>query len=105
MKKFVKSTIMKGLVLEAWGDLRTVRKGIIARSTVRLILEKYKGEQQVLLLEKIGSVGFYLKELSLLGYGYNSSSKVIKDKNGKVAGELCEANTQAVWIYDNVGVK
>jgi len=105
MKKFVKTTIMRGLVLEAWEDLRVARRGIIARSTVRLILEKYKGEQQILLLEKIGTVGFYLKDLSLLGYGYNSSSKIIKDENGKVAGEICEENTQAVWIYDNVGVK
>ena len=41
MKKFVKSTIMRGLVLEAWEDLRVARRGIIARSTIRMILEKY----------------------------------------------------------------
>ena len=64
MKKFVKSNIMKALVLEAWEDLRVARRGIIARSTIRMILERYKGEEQVLLLEKIGTVGFYLKELS-----------------------------------------
>ena len=105
MKKFVKSTIMRGLVLEAWEDLRVARRGIIARSTIRMILEKYKGEEQILLLEKIGTVGYYLKELSLLRYGYNSSSKIIKDENGKIAGEICKENAEAVWIYDNVGVK
>ncbi len=105
MKKFVKSNIMKALVLEAWEDLRVARRGIIARSTIRMILERYKGEEQVLLLEKIGTVGFYLKELSQAGYGYNSSSKVIKDDDGKIAGELCKENSDAVWIYDNIGVK
>ena len=105
MKKFVKSTIMRGLVLKAWEDLRVARRGIIARSTIRIILEKYKGEKQILLLEKIGTVGFYLKELSQAGYGYNSSSKVIEDNDGKIAGELCKENSEAVWIYDNVGVK
>ena len=105
-KSFVKSTIMKDFILKAWTDLRIARKGIIAREVARAIQEsKYSAEQKILLFEKIGNVGFYLKELSKAGYGHNSSSKVIKDKNGKIAGELCTQNIKAVWIFDNVGVK
>ena len=31
--------------------------------------------------------------------------KNIKRADGKIAGELCKENSEAVWIYDNVGVK
>ena len=96
---FIKSKIIKAFTLEAWKELGTVRRGLIARRVARKILRSnYSEEEKSILLEKLTTIGHTLNDLGKKGYGFNCSSEAHYDRDN--AGLLSENNKNGVWILN-----
>ena len=98
---FAKTKIVKALTLKSWKELGTARRGLIARNFAAKVIDlDLTTEEKSILLEKITTIGFVLKALSLEGYGYNSSSEAHYDRDH--AGKLSANNKKGVWVYEEV---
>ena len=82
-----KSSIVKKITLEAWKNLGTSRRGLIAEEYARILMDsnEYSSKFKPTLFAAISTIGWALNELSKEGYGYNTASGgKWKDSAGKL---------------------